>query len=608
MKEIDSNINLGKDTENDFKESNSITVLKNIVEKNHKIKARTSETDKIPNLDGKLMLLDSNLVERITIEVQIKTLPSNYNNKVPYSYVCDTKVFNVVRFNTTLNPVVLIMVDIVNEKIYWKHISKEYAGSLNIGNQNNKTIKFTEEDLFIETDFINKMESIYNTMSEKMNSDTLEKSIISTNVTEKSIDYIELQLQVDRLNDLFNNELKCIKEMFFKNVWKFGIAYDKYSNGSAIGIYMIMIGENNTLIKRFDPRQGYQYMSMNFQKVVNIKDYINEWIEKVVKKYYLQVPLQTSNLSNEVLNEIVFNFLDNLTITIRDFESSPFSKTYYKDEESLDIIINYINGLEMFFEEIMKTKGTKNESNCVSVLSPCYEVTGKFLIFNPLVQFNDIEKELLRAYLNKVNPSIPLKFYSSNCNVELSLQAIIELQKRKINKIKRVWINKDWEACKKDFTGTKCIRTGYSKNDLFININKYFDILENNYNYTVQKMGLSAKECITDEHTFLLDKDHLCHYSDFIRENDKFEIKKIAKDYDSNKIKFTNLLKEKKYNYNINSNFDSLFLLDMPLYHSIKLLIYVGIAQKEGYKFKGSDKIFDNISLEEIPIINYYIK
>lgn len=183
----------------------------------------------------------------------------------------------------------------------------------------------------------------------------------------------------------------------------------------------------------------------------------------------------------------------------------------------------------MFFEEIMKTKGTKNESNCVSVLSPCYEVTGKFLIFNPLVQFNDIEKELLRAYLNKVNPSIPLKFYSSNCNIELSLQAIIELQNRKINKIKRVWTNRDWEACKKDFTGTKCIRTGYSKNDLFININKYFDILENNYNYTVQKMGLSAKECITNVHTFLLDKDHLCHYSDFIRENDKFEIKKLQK-------------------------------------------------------------------------------
>lgn len=68
------------------------------------------------------------------------------------------------------------------------------------------------------------------------------------------------------------------------------------------------------------------------------------------------------------------------------------------------------------------------------------------------------------------------------------------------------------------------------------------------------------------------------------------------------------MLKEKKYNYNINSNLDSLFLLDMPLYHSIKLLIYVGIAQKEGYKFKGSEKIFDNISLEEIPIINYYIK
>ena len=37
--------------------------------KNNKIKVRTNETDKIPNLDGKLMIIDSNSIERITFEI-----------------------------------------------------------------------------------------------------------------------------------------------------------------------------------------------------------------------------------------------------------------------------------------------------------------------------------------------------------------------------------------------------------------------------------------------------------------------------------------------------------------------------------------------------------
>ena len=37
--------------------------------KNNKIKVRANEIDKIPNLDGKLMILDSNSIERITVEI-----------------------------------------------------------------------------------------------------------------------------------------------------------------------------------------------------------------------------------------------------------------------------------------------------------------------------------------------------------------------------------------------------------------------------------------------------------------------------------------------------------------------------------------------------------
>lgn len=605
--EVLNNINLGKDSENDFKESNSITILKRIVEKNRKIKARTAEADKIPNLDGKLMLLDDNRVERNTIEIQIKVLPSGYNLKTPYSYSCDTKVFNVVLHHITLNPVVLIMVDIENEKVYWKYISREYAESLNIGNQKNKTIQFTEDNLFIEEIFIKEMEDTYTKMYEKIDANSAKKSIIYSNINEKSKDYVELQIQVDRLNNLFNNELKEIKNLFFRNVWKFGIAYDKYSNGSAIGIYMIMLGENNTLIKRFDPRQGYSYMSMNFKEIVNIKDYVDMWVADVIKRYYLKVPLDASNLSNEVLNEIIFYFLDNLTITIRELESYNLSKTYYKDEENLDTIINYINGLELFFEYVMSTKGTPDETPVVSLLAPAYECTGQFLVFNMLLQLTDNEKQLLHQYITQNNPSAKIKFYSSSdCDIKLSLLAIKELQKRGINKIERIWNIRDRELCKKDFQDFKYTRAGYSKKNVHINTNKYFDILKSNYDYVFNKMKL-PKDCyLESSHNILLDEQSPYSCIDYIINSHEFEIKKINENYC--KDDYDKMLEEHKYDSKFVFELNSLFLLGTPLYHTIRLLIYIAIAKKAGYEFEKRSRIFDDIKLSQIPIVNYYIK
>ncbi len=73
MEELDSNLNLGKITENDFKESSSITILRKIAEKNHKIKVRATEADKIANLDGKMVIIDEKGFERIYVEIQSKT-------------------------------------------------------------------------------------------------------------------------------------------------------------------------------------------------------------------------------------------------------------------------------------------------------------------------------------------------------------------------------------------------------------------------------------------------------------------------------------------------------------------------------------------------------
>ena len=98
MLESLGNVNMGKVSDNDFKESNSITIIREILEKNKRIKVRAQEADKIPNLDGKLMILDNNSMERITIDIQVKTLPTNY--KITYPYNLDSRKRDEVKLST----------------------------------------------------------------------------------------------------------------------------------------------------------------------------------------------------------------------------------------------------------------------------------------------------------------------------------------------------------------------------------------------------------------------------------------------------------------------------------------------------------------------------
>jgi len=152
------NINLGKITANDFKESNSVAIAKRLIEKNHKLKTYFSEMDKRPNLDGNMSIIDKENYEKVIIDVQIKTLPENYictsNRCHQYFYDCDTKVFNVVRLNLTLNPVVLILVDIKKEKVYYLILTKQFVSNLRINSESKKRIFFGEENEFIDDNLI----------------------------------------------------------------------------------------------------------------------------------------------------------------------------------------------------------------------------------------------------------------------------------------------------------------------------------------------------------------------------------------------------------------------------------------------------------------------
>lgn len=390
MLESLNGINLGKDTENDFKESKSVTIIREQMEKNNKIKVRTNEADKIPNLDGKIMILDDNSMERITVEVQIKTLPSDYYQNNPYKYLCDTKAFNVVKYNVTFNPVIILLVDENSEKIYWKYLSKEYVNSLNIENQKSKTIYFSEKDIFIEEEFLEFIIGEFRRIGL-----IIENGSNPYILSYKENNYTnDIQNEVDRINLLFDGDLNFVKKYLFPNVWKFGIAYDEYENGSkAMGIYSILKGKNDILIRNFDIYEKYMQVSITSSiGSKTITQMGNEWIEYILNMYFNLYGINPRFLPEEALNEIVYEFLDRLAFDVKEIQKEN-EDNYINDEENIETVMNYYNGLKNFYYQLVNRFPN---SQFTQALMNIYKLYGnKFLIFNPLLQPNKEEYNLL---------------------------------------------------------------------------------------------------------------------------------------------------------------------------------------------------------------------
>lgn len=603
------NMNLGMTPETKFKESKSITALKYLLEKNNNIKVRANEEDTIPNLDGSVMILDNNNMDRITVDIQSKTLPETYNSIYPYKYECDTKVFNVVLENVTFNPVVLMLVDINKDKVYWKHISRQYVRELKLTpNQRKKTITFSDDDLFNIHKFRESMDEASCELEAIIDEGI--KSIITSNIEENNPFYAQMQEEIDQINNLFDNDFKKVKDFLFPNVWKFGIAYNKYSDGSSfLGIYKINKGKNGKLVKNFDFNND-EYMMSRYTKAESeqyIKESLKSWLDKVMNSYFNLCNISPKYLPNMVLDEIVFKFLDRLSFDLKYLSLKEHKGVYYKNEENLDKVIKYILGLKSFYYQLVINKD--KDYQMLKALTPYFNATNKFLVFNPLIQPNKEEYELLIQCLEnpKNFPNTIQLSGSQDIDFELLENTVLELRRRNITIVKRVWNNQKWEEfmkLRKESTKTVFELSkakGYLDEDLYINLDKLFNNLENCLDYACSNMPNGEKYKLNGEYYLLYDKMIPYKYTLFIKKSNKFNFNFCNRDFEEN---VKQVEENKYYDSYITGSIDNIFALDLPLYTYIKLLINKGIAKTLGFDLKFDREICHSYTIESIPIIN----
>lgn len=484
-------MNLGKYDPYSFKEVDGNIILKQFLNKNRMLYCHFSEQDKTPNFDGYFEILEEeNPFGRI--EVQIKTLNNNYKNSntkgfcSQYKYSCDTKIFNAVKKSITLNPVYLFMVDVEKNKIFAKYVSLKFVMELNIKEESSKTIYFNDTDELRDiNDFYKTVKEIYSSKIKERNNGENNRFITNNNLSKQELS--DLQNEFDYLNNIFDNELDFLKIKLFPNVWKFGIAYLKAENSIGIGIYHICRGKNGEYFKILNQENYHEcnFVSIRFNEKDTIRNHINKFIKSLLEKAYKQNIVPLEYVSNEVLFEIIYYFLDKIASIEKSFSNIERPCTYYKDSENINIIEAYYNSLKMYehkkHDDIFCKFYGKSEGYFLS--DPIGDISHR----NDLDKNREIVCELLKNPF-EFNYDVSKIVLKGNFEYSIIEEAINEIKNRKIEKARRIWKAKNWlEFEKRRNIGIHRIENGFEISDYFYNLKLLITHLPVQYNSFIKK-------------------------------------------------------------------------------------------------------------------------
>lgn len=311
--------NIGGYDENYKYDRKAINYLEGILLESELIIPHLESGDRLPNLDGYLELCEFakrkiNPIGRF--EVQVKSLNHDYRNNnirdntiYSYKYSCDTKVVNVVLGAQTCNPVLLILVDSKNKHIFWKYMSLQYCLELDVGTQENKTIYFDKSDEIADPDqWYDSLYNIYIKISYAQQHRDENCFLLSDK--EQNIPIV-VQDMSDYLNNLLDNELWFIKQAYFPDTWKMGIAYlDGGKNSfSCVGLYKIKRGKNDLFIKQFKVEGNY-FCDIQYGGDYRLEDIIRETLQRWINDFFGRDNYFLSLFPDVVLNELFFERLD----------------------------------------------------------------------------------------------------------------------------------------------------------------------------------------------------------------------------------------------------------------------------------------------------------
>lgn len=253
-----------------FKDAQSISLLTNILASHRRVMPNLKFIDKWPNIDGTLEFHDTNNNFIGKFEAQVKTLPGNHNFKIscPFSFLEYCKMVPTI-------PVLFLGVDNIESKIYWLLVNDSFINDLKADiNQSSKLIKF-DIDKFISKDnenYIQDWEKILVINRDKYR-DFIERKEFYDSIKQKvniitgdsNPFFPKIHIFLDEINFYLDKKLEKVKEIFFKNAWKIGIAYYEFTDTSlGFSLYPINYNKNDIQIMEVG-KTSYHQLDLDSQ-------------------------------------------------------------------------------------------------------------------------------------------------------------------------------------------------------------------------------------------------------------------------------------------------------------------------------------------------------
>jgi len=545
-----------------FKDKTSVSLVENILSKHGAVMPNINSHDTWPDIDGSIDINDKsgNIVS--VINVQVKTFSSNDHN---YKYNCPTSLLAYCRDTA---PCMLLVVDSINNKVYWLYIDRNKAIKL-LGDKKTKTrtIQLNKNKYFSESNVLYIDEWIgiaktnqyrYQTRDELENRYRilLERSNPAIGKVQDS--YKKIHEFLDCYNYEMRTYFSIINNRYFKDAWKIGIALlDETESSLGYILYPISNDKNDIQVKEVNFKNYDKYKEGGYGAHVYPatnplrKNPIN--FSREIIKSQLNGLIKKKNFNNMVdlyiAREYIFAFVDKFRIQMGLSE-----KDVYATNEIEKAFYIY---LPLWLQESHRIMFEKDRNNFKERLSK-----GFIRYFDPEV-ISELHEEEITEISNIVNATkrkLTPNFYMGNDRFpfETVVEFIGYLKNAKVKKINRLYKKPDYSRFKK-YGGWKY--NAFSKKDTESNLKMLFNNIENVYSNFIKinfPKLVSEFKLFNDAKLITLSYDlrNFYEFGEFPKneltffksaKNNKFQIRILA---DKEKKEFEGMLfKKKRINY-----------------------------------------------------------
>jgi len=246
-------------TKTTVSELDSIALLEYLLDKNF-IKPHIAKYDKVPNHDGRIEVTNATQNFLGEFSVQVKTINKDWG----LTFYFEQEFLSYCKY--CLLPILVFLGDKANDRVYWRYISpsdmielgKQQSTSVIVRFDKNHVISRTQKDYLEAWNTILKAEreSKINRDSERKEAEKLKKQLLllkklkDHSYQKRDSSFIAIHRFLDYYNGLLDIEFRTIKEIFYPDIWKIGIAIEEYHNNRLQFIkYPVPHNTNDTLIK-----------------------------------------------------------------------------------------------------------------------------------------------------------------------------------------------------------------------------------------------------------------------------------------------------------------------------------------------------------------------